>query len=325
MTQLYGRKVSLVVGTNSGNALDLSQMHMRFSIRKATVGTPSILECRVWNLSANTVKTLTASGSDGTPEFNKVVLQAGYVTGQFGTIFQGNVIYYRSGRESPTDTYVIIYAADGDRAHNYALVNATVPAGSKPADVANALNGPLAAKGLDSNNAAPPNNGIQYPRGKVCFGKAADYARDLAANTACQWSVQNGAQQYVPRTTPVAGEALVVNSATGMLGIPIQTIYGIEVRILMNPNIKYGGVLKINNKDIQTAELQLIQGGIGPANSVNQLGPQFLSADGYYKVIAGEYTGDTRGTEWDTLLWCVSLDTSGTSAGAAQAGWIPGP
>ena len=322
MTLLYGRKVSLLLGTDTGNALDLSQMHMRFKISKAIIGTPSILECRVWNLSQATVKKLTG-GTNGQLEFDKVVLQAGYVSGPFGTIFQGEVRYYRAGRESPTDTYLDIYAADSDKAHNYSLANFSVPPGSGPSDVAQGLNSSFTANGLTANNATLPNNGITYPRGKVCFGKASDFARGIAANSACQWSVHNGAQQYVPRTQTLPGTALVVNSATGMLGIPVQTIYGIEVRILMNPNVKYGGVLQINNKDIQTANLDLsIQGAA--QNAVNRLGAQFLSADGFYKVIAGEYAGDTRGTTWEVLLTCVSLDSS-TSKAAVQSGWLPGP
>jgi hypothetical protein len=108
-----------------------------------------------------------------------------------------------------------------------------------------------------------------------------------------------------------------------MLGIPVQTIYGIEVTMLINPNVKFGSILKINNADIQTAQLDLSLQGAAQ-NAVNQLGSQFLDADGLYKVVAGEYRGDTRGDAWDLLVVCVNIDSSFTPA-AIQSGWLPGP
>jgi hypothetical protein len=323
VSQQFGRRFSLVVGSNSGGpALDLSLMHVHFSTRKSVIQTPNIMECRIWNLAGATVKTLT-SQQNGELEFNSVVLQAGYDNGAYGVIFSGQVRYFRTGRENPTDTFLEIYAADGDKAYNYAVVNATLPPGSKQSAAANQINTAMSGMGVNPGNMPPPDTGVTYPRGKAMYGMAREYARRLGYNAASQWSIQEGEQQFLPRTGTLPGDVVVVNSATGMVGIPVQTVYGIEVTMLINPNVKYGTVLKINNKDIQTATLDLsIAGDV--QNSLNQLGPSYLNADGLYKVIAGEYTGDTRGQPWFLKVWCVNVDSS-TSIASVQAGWLPGP
>jgi hypothetical protein len=320
--QLFFRQCSLIVGSSGGPALDLSQLRIKFKTRKSVIQTPNILEARVYNLADATVKEL-ISGSNGQPEFNQVVLQAGYENGPYGVIFSGEVRYFRTGRESPTDTFLEIYGADGDKAYNYAVVSATLPQGSKLTDGAAQVNSAMSAQGVQPPPAPPPDPGIAYPRGKVMFGMARDYADKIAGNSKCQWSIQQGTQQYLPRLNTLPGQVIQVNSATGMIGMPVQTIYGIEVRMLIDPRIHYGSILQINNKDIQTAQLDLSLGGAAQ-NALNQLGPGFLNADGYYKVIAGEYDGDTRGNNWFLNAVCVNMDNS-SSVASIQAGWLPGP
>jgi hypothetical protein len=321
MTQYFLRKISFLVGKNNGTAIDLSQMHLEFHVRKGIVGIPPILEIRVWNLSRDTVRQL-MSNNNGKAEFTQVSLQAGYQNGPFGTIFTGEVRYFRAGRASATDTYLDIYAAHHDQAWNYAIVNDAVPPGSSPAEVAGLLNDAFGQFGVQNNNAAPTST-VAYPRGKVCFGKASDVAKNLAYNADSQWSIQDSNQQYLQRVNANSGTVTKVNSATGMIGIPVQTIYGIEVKMLLNPNIKYGNILQINNADIQTASLDLGLQGYAQ-NSLNSLGAEFLDADGFYKVIAGEYEGNTRGESWYLTAVCVNMDSS-TSVAAVQAQWLPGP
>jgi hypothetical protein len=324
VSTLYGRRISLIVGDAQGNALDLSDMHITFNVHKSTVATINRFDARIYNLAESTYGYI-GLGNNGQAEFNKVVLQAGYADGPFGTIFSGEIQYYRKGRTSPTDTFLEIYAGDADKAVNFAVASGTLPAGSKQTDVAKIVSTALATiGGTTAPTTPPPDSGIAYPRGKVVFGMARDVARKLGAQTGSQWSIQDGMEQYLDRTKTLPGAtAIVVNSATGMIGIPVQTIYGIEVTMLLNPDIKFGALLQINNKDIQTSQLNIGLGGEA-SNSLNQLGAQYLSADGFYKVVAGEYVGDTRGNPWYVKLVCVAADSS-PSVASVQAGWLPGP
>lgn len=134
----FGRKATLIV-SGGGDGLDLSALHFRFKISAADEETPNTAEIRVYNLADATVKKLTGSGS----EFKRVTVQAGYEKTGFGVIFDGTIRQYRIGRESATDAYVEILAADGDEAYNFGTVNRTLAGGSKAVDRINTIVGDM--------------------------------------------------------------------------------------------------------------------------------------------------------------------------------------
>jgi hypothetical protein len=114
-----------LVLTTETEGLDL---RMTFECRQTDGLTPNTAIIRVYNLSDDTAKSVVK-------EFNKVTLQAGYITGNYGIIFKGTIKQFKRGRESATDTYLDIFAADGDIAHNQAVINTTLPVGSTLDDV----------------------------------------------------------------------------------------------------------------------------------------------------------------------------------------------
>ena len=120
----WGRKVSLIVGDEE--ALDLSALSFSFAIKRNDAKTPNTATIKVMNASRETASMVQR-------EFTRVVLQAGY-EGNYGVIFHGNVVRARWGGSGDTETVLEITAADGDKAYNFAVVNATVPKGSTRAD-----------------------------------------------------------------------------------------------------------------------------------------------------------------------------------------------
>lgn len=90
--------------------LDLSTLRVQFTVRHASVQTPKTLTARVTNVSKQTAAMVQQ-------EFTQVSLSAGYV-GALGLLFRGEVRQFRFGRESPTETYLDIIAADGDKAYS---------------------------------------------------------------------------------------------------------------------------------------------------------------------------------------------------------------
>jgi hypothetical protein len=191
-----------------------------------------------------------------------VLLQAGYEDGPFGTIFDGSIIQAKRGRENATDTYLDIVAADGDQAYNFAVVNTSLPAGSTAKTRLDALTGSMAPHGVTPGY-APELPGAALPRGRVLFGMARDHMRTLADSTETKWSIQSGKVDLVPLTGVIPGEAIVLNAATGMVGIPEQTQDGIKVRCLLNPEIRMGRAIQIDNASINRAQLAVsLQGQI---------------------------------------------------------------
>lgn len=291
MARQWLRKVSLIVGDSSGNGLDLSQLQIRFSIWSATTQSPKHAQIRIYNVSDATIKSVQQ-------EFKQVFLQAGY-DGSYGQIFGGTIKQARKGRESATDTFLDIIAADGDEAYNWSVVNATLAAGWSQTDYHKALLQTMSGYGITAGY-KPDFAATQLPRGKVCYGMTRDYMRQLAGSTGSEWSIEDGQLHLVPTTAYLPGETPVITAATGMVGVPTQTVDGIVVRCLLNPNIKQGTQIKLDNASIQAASISVDY-------SATNYFPS-LDADGFYKVYALNNNGDTRGSNFYTEMICAAVN-----------------
>jgi hypothetical protein len=160
----------------------------------------------------------------------------------------------------------------------------------------------------------PPGKSI---RGEVLYGMGRAHLSAIAQKANARWSIQNGQLQMVSQTGYRPGTAVVLNSSTGMIGMPQQTQGGIDVTCLLNPNIKIAGLVQIDNASIQRS----LVGGLAlraPATAENPTGrtdnlPGFLpklTNDGFYMVLVCEHEGDTRGQPWYSKLTCLGVDQS---------------
>lgn len=301
----YGRKVSLLVGGDSGDALDLSELRIAFAVRRGDLQTPNSADIRVYNLSDSTAARVMQLLP--TPEFTRVVLQAGY-EGNFGVIFDGSIKQVRRGRESQTDTYVDITAADGDSAYNFSVAALSLAAGATPKDAISKIIQVMAAHGV-TQGYVPDLTGNPAPRGQVFFGMARDRLRDLAKDTQCSWSIQDGKVEFIPLTAYKPGDVPQINSATGMIGLPEQTQNGIRVKCLLNPNVRIGQTVQLNNSSIQRYRY-----GLGndltqslERENAGKFGTT-INPDGLYYVMVANHSGDTRSNEWYTDLICLAVN-----------------
>ncbi len=178
----FGRVCSLIVFGNDLDGVDLSALRICFSVKRSDVMTPNVADIRVYNLEEETAIRIRDEFSPipSNPNRGRVILQAGY-EGNFGVIFQGNIKQVIIGRESATDTFIDIVAGDGDRAYNFAVVNATVAKGSTQADQVNTAIQSMSPKGVTAGHLGDlPTN--QLARGKAMFGNARTYLRDAPAS-----------------------------------------------------------------------------------------------------------------------------------------------
>ncbi len=296
----YLRKASLITGDESGKALDLSELRFRFSIRRGDTQTPNSADIRVYNLSRDTANRVKK-------EFTRVVIQAGY-EGNYGVIFDGTIKQVRFGRESQVDTYLDITAADGDRAYNFSMTAVSLAAGqTAPNNAVQYIIKDMATHGV-TQGYIPDLPGNPLPRGKVIYGMTRDALRSLAQNTDTNWSIQDGKVNMIPLTAYMPGDVPVITAATGMIGLPEQTPNGIKVRVLLNPTIKIGQAIQLDNKSIQQMRYGL---GVNQQqeNFFNELASK-LNDDGFYYVMVADHTGDTRGNDWYSDLTCLAIDAT---------------
>ena len=296
------RTATLVVYQGE-QGLDLSQMHFKFRVLQNDLNSPNNAEIVVYNLQQSTANLIQA-------EYSQVTLSVGYQDGSSGVIFQGNIKQFKKGRERNVDNYLTILAADGDIQHNFGIVNTNLPAGSTPQQQIEAA---AAAAGMGVGYMPGTVSGGALIRGKVLHAMPRAILRDVTKSQQMSWSIQNGELVVIPLTGYLPDEAVVLNSLTGMIGIPEQTDNGITVRSLLNPKLKIGGQLQINNKQInQTVGAAGVNANLGSGQLAfnSYFGVQQLAnvtADGIYRIFVVEHTGDTRGTEWYSDITCLSL------------------
>ena len=263
MSQNWMRHFELQLVDENGQGIELSDFKVTFTIdwfnisSAARVGT-----FKIYNLSADTVNRITGQ------EFSKVRLIAGYDgiapevsasdvgtvrevdaadVGQsdgrnYGLIFSGEIRYSVTGKDSPIDSYVLIQAADTDLAFATSITSQTLAAGYTVADVNRALMKDFEAKGA-TEGLTPEMPTTVFPRGRVLFGMTRHLMDNVAGQCGATWQFVDGQRQMVANNEYVH-DAIVLNSATGLIGMPQQTIgNGVNVRALINPNIRVNGLI----------------------------------------------------------------------------------
>lgn len=310
MSAQFGRKASLIVSTGT-QGLDLSQMRFKFATRNADEQSPNTMYVRIYNLKKETVQKI------GT-EFTVITLQAGYENGNFGTIFQGSIKQTAVGRERNVDSYVDIWAADSDEWYGFSVISLALKAGQTPQQIISAIQSAPSVNGVEALPFANDATGLidgagagtaqALSRGKTMFGQSRDYARDWSNKYGYSWSMQNGQFVVVPITGYRPGEAVVLSSTTGLIGVPEATADGVRARALLNPLIRIGGLVQIAQGDINQITMQ--QQGLTysiPTATVT-------TAAGFYRILVAEFSGDTRGQEWYVDLICLAVDISASNA-----------
>jgi len=291
----YMRRCNLVVA-GEGQGLDLSGLRIVFKVSKKDAQTPNKALIVIYNLQADTAKRIRN-------EFTRVILQAGYES-NYGVIFDGTIKQVRLGKENGTDTYLEISAGDGDLAYNFAVVNTTLAAGATQTDQIGAISRAMQGKGTQGGfiDTLPAQ---RLPRGKVMYGMARNYLRQSCASSDASWSIQNGQLQVIRQDGLLPAQAVVLTSKTGLVGTPEQTNDGIKARCLLNPMLKIGARVQIDESQIQESRLP----ESSKNNAANQPAP--LDRDGVYKLLTIDYSGDTRGNDWYCDFVGISLDVTG--------------
>lgn len=292
----YLRQCTLLVSNKQGQAVDLSNLRIKFSVKRSNAQTPNAADIKVYNLEAETAVSLA-----NTQEFVRVVLQAGYV-GNTRIIFQGTIKQVIIGSESATDTFLEIIASDGDLAYNYAIVSTTIAAGATQQQQIDACVTSMSKLGITAGKNTKVAATPRLPRGKVMFGNAKHYLRAAAQTTQSPWSIQDEQIVFVPQAGYLPGQAVILNANTGLIGTPQQTLQGVNCKCLLNPNIQISTRIQLNNNSIQRLAINLSVPGT--AENI----PKPLTTDGVYFVLVAEHQGDTRGIEWYTNLITLFID-----------------
>lgn len=299
MTKQWLRKCVLKV-EGAGEDLDMSELRIRFQVEQATGFRPHVAYISITNLSDRTAQKIHEEGK-------LVTLEAGYEDG-WGVIFKGEMFQKRgNSRETPTDKVFQLTCKSGDRAYGYSVVNKTLSAGHTWRDQVDVALAALKPFGVTAGHIA--DLGAQtFPRARSLFGQTRDLLRTITQSTGTTWTIHNQKLDIIKSNEPIPGEAFVLNSQTGMVGMPVQTLGGIQVRMLLNARVRPGTRLQIDQRSILQGELDPAYTNSAAATNVSY---PMLATDGFYKVVTCDHIGDTRGQPWYTDVSCIALNEGG--------------
>jgi len=354
MSQNWMRHFELQILSESGEGISLSDFKVTFRIEWTDTRWPRVAMVKIYNLSKDTcsrilgkefAKIKIIAGYDGMPaavDSSQVGVatevdpsKAGQTNGtNFGEIFSGEIRFTVTGRDNPTDTWVLIQAIDGHQAFMNASVTTTLAAGYTIADVHSAAMDSFSPYGVTKGITGDAPVTV-FPRGRVLYQSSRDVMDNVAAQCGATWQLVDGQAQMVP-TDKYVQEAIVLNSDTGLIGMPQQTMgAGVNVRCLINPNIRLNGLVQIDQASMYRTSLSAdevkalpgrareenVNGNLSVNGTLQQ--PASIAADGLYIVKSIDYNGDTRGQPWYMDMMCFArgsadlLSTSAINRGAS--------
>lgn len=316
MTQQYLRTVSVEIEggktfTYRGDENGGQGLRITFETTQKDASTPNVARIGIFNLKDSSTQPAFYVGKT-------VTLSAGYVGSSIYVLFKGQILQARNLRADVTDKVLAILATDGSEPRNYAVVNKTLSAGHTHYDRAMACFEPMKALGItlgyiDKDALSK----VKFLRGAALFGSAKDWLRQTSTATRTSWSIQNGKLQILANDKALPGGEIVLNSRTGLVGLPVQTIQGIEGAALLNGQIVPGRVVRIDQKSIQQAEFDPSITGAPNNAQLQQFG---LSTDGRYKIFYVGHLGDTRGEPFFTNFIGVAMSAGSISPAMAARG-----
>lgn len=299
MGELFGRSCRITIGVSrdtesirsfvSAKAISFDSLDVSFEIEKTLKSEPNKCHLKVWNLSEEHRAALeelnppTRAGSalaknkekthravDGIP----VKIEAGYGK-DLSLLWLGDLRDARSEYEKP-DWVTTLESGDGEKAWQNARIN--VSFGPKT-PVETALRAMVRALGVGEGNLSSvvqklkiAGVGSIFPRGTVISGQVSRELTDFARSADLEWSIQNGAVQFIDRGKALASKAIKLTSGTGMIGSPTVDVDGVlKVKMQMIPDVRPGTLIVLDAARIK----------------------------GNYRIEKATWTGDRAGEAWE--------------------------
>lgn len=266
MGKLFIRDVAVTVDT-----LRITGLRLSFRIVKSLRPDPNTCELQIYNLSADSRKTLERRSVP-------VTIEAGY-KGAREVIFKGDLRDGFSSR-SGSDWITTLKAGDGETAYRTSRVNESLKPGAAIKDAVkkavSSLKGLSVADALKRIDELTHRTGqTEHTNGTVLFGQSKDVLDEYMRAHGAEWSIQDGVLQILPNGSPSEEDAIVLNPASGLIGSPSTGDKGfIKCVSLLQPGLRPGRKFKLEAD----------------------------SLPGFYRVESVSHTGDTHGQPWYSEL-----------------------
>jgi hypothetical protein len=221
----------------------------------------------------------------------KVTVSAGYREGNYGVIWSGEVFQPFFDRENVVDFKVTLHCILGLNEFIRNHISQSYAAQTTQYDLIQQM-ADKAFNKIKVGAISPDISKKKFPRGGVLFGNLDRYLSSWASDNNMQWWLSpSGLNFQGPDSQLSSSVDFVYSPDRGIIGVPQQTQYGVDLRVLLDPRITVRPplpVVKIDNSQIQLQKRQ-----IGELFNI-------LDQDGEYIVVSARHYGDTRGNDWYT-------------------------
>lgn len=327
MSQNWMRHFELQLLDKNGEGIKLTDLKVTFDIQKmpATIFNGFVGNFKIYNLSKTTENRIKSQ------EFSRIRVIAGYDGNQdesgnypdqnIGMIFNGDIRFSISGKDNITDSWLLIQCIDSWNGHLYAAMRTTIAKGWTFQQMLDTLMKSYAPYGITAG-VMPDMPTTVFPRARVLVGNTSNFVYQIAKQCNASWWYENNQIHILPDDKYIDTN-VVLNANTGLIGMPRQTMgNGVNVRCLINPNIKLGGLVTLDQASVYRASLSndviatspgalsetASDGNLYVDGIPGQSQPASINTDGDYIVGAIDYTGDTRGQKWYMDLLCLAKD-----------------
>ena len=228
-------------------------------------------------------------------------LYAGY-DGDNKMIFTGDVVFASSVKES-VDWKTEIKAGDGWRSFSQSITSRNYAAGTP---IRTIIEQTAKDMGIALKESANILKGVTT--GAVTLhGKSQLGVDQIVRSAGGEWSIQDNELQVTPITKPIDGEAIVLDSSSGLLESPSISEKGVAVRCQIHPDFRPGKVMKL-----ESSSWSVDSGGTGVMDGTA------LKNDSTGNLVeqAKEKTYPVeRGKDYNGFYICQSVQFVGNNAG----------
>ena len=211
-----------------------------FDIQRNDESSTNIAAINIYNL-AHTTRTKIRKDFTDQSELRRVILKAGYGD-NLAVIFDGSMTRAWSHREGTNQTTHIESFDNGNAVVN-AKFNQQFPENTPQETIAAAMVASLKEFGVSTGAIGGSYSGFTS-RGNAYGGNAVDLITQLSNG---QFFIDNGTAHILANDEVIAGEPLIIDSASGLLNTPIREQFYFTFDMLFEPRLAIGQQIFLNS------------------------------------------------------------------------------
>lgn len=270
---MYKRVAYIEIITASGNMKRLDGLNVRFNVNKRLGAVMNDASISIANLTRDDVEYLTTFTSPwyAIAQHKRIRLFAGYEDTNTGLLFDGDII--EAMPTMPPDVWLNCKARSGNYG-NCTMVSKSIQTQMPVKQLLKEASGWTGLTLEDTCTSEKSVSGFNFNGGVT---QVIEQLNQIGGITVFE---DNGTLKAVDTDNPnINATERVISKSSGMIGMPKLDPLGCEVTVLLDPTIKLGQKVRVISERIP-------------------------SASGSYWVYDINYTGETRGEPFYTVLKC---------------------